>query len=195
MALLPRFSLAKRATLLCALASLLFGATSVALADIQPPQVSAVEGNSYFTRYNIWVERERHVTTNYSRGEMIPINTKVTLQLLGDKKMLLDIDGRTITVVNVKKHTQRSISDVASELLSPSQINLAAVPASIRGDVESGILRLGMDKEYALMARGYPPRHKTPTTKANTWVYWSSKFVQLTILFENGKISRGRGLH
>lgn len=190
-----RFSFAKRATLLSVLASLFIGTTSVVIADTLPEQVTPVEGKTYFTRYNFWVEKERHVTTNYSRGEMIPINTRATVESIGSKKMILNIDGRRITVVNVRKHTQRDTAEIASEMLSPISINMADIPESIRGDVKSGILRLGMTKEQALMTRGYPPRHKTPTIKASTWVYWSSKFVQLTIVFENGKISRGRGLH
>jgi len=188
----PRFSLAKRITLLSVLASLLISNSSVAVAD---NHTVPVEGKTYYTSYNFWVEKERHVTTNYSRGEMIPINTKATVESIGSKKMILDLDGRRITVRNVRKHTQRTTAEVASELLSETPINMANVPPAIRGDVESGLLRLGMSKEVAIMTRGYPPRHKTATTKANTWVYWSSKFVQLTIVFEKGVIARGRGLH
>lgn len=191
----PRFSVAKRITLLSVLASLLIGTTSVAMADIQPPLTQVVVGETYFTRYNFWVEKERHVTTNYSRGELIPVNTRVSVQSIGSKKMVLDVNGRPITIVNVRKHTQRPITEVASEMLSPSPINLSLVPSSIRGDLQSGLLRLGMSKELAIMTRGYPPRHKTATTKANTWIYWSSRFVQRTIVFENGQLSRGRGLY
>ena len=152
-------------------------------------------GQQYFTQYNIWVEKETHVTTNYSRGELIPLNTAVKVESIGGKTMLLDLDGRKIMIENVQKFTQRGIDTIAQELLGRSKVQLSGLSSDRRADIESGILRLGMTKEQAIMTRGYPPRHKTPSTKANNWVYWTSRFVQLTIVFENGKLTRGRGLY
>ena len=109
--------------------------------------------------------------------------------------MLLDLDGRKIMIENVQKFTQRGIDTIAQELLGRNKVQLSGLSSDRRADIESGILRLGMTKEQAIMTRGYPPRHKTPSTKANNWVYWTSRFVQLTIVFENGKLTRGRGLY
>lgn len=183
-----RFVSARRTTLLV-IASLLSLITSGTV--LATPEV----GKTYYTQHNIWVEKERHVTTNYSRGELIPLNTKVTLESLGGKKLVLDVDGRRITVLNVRKHTQRDTSVIADQLLAPRKVSLKGMSKERRSDIENGIMRLGMSKEQVIMTRGYPPRHKTPTTKANRWVYWTSKFVQLTIVFENGKLTRGRGLY
>ncbi|RBP53373.1 hypothetical protein [Arenicella xantha] len=152
-------------------------------------------GQQYFTQYNIWVEKEKHVTTNYSRGELIPLNTAVTVESIGGKTMVLDVDGRKIMIENVRKFTLRDIKQIAEEMLAPNKVSLASFAKDRQLDIQSGILRLGMSKEQAIMTRGYPPRHKTPTTNANQWVYWTSRFVQLTIVFENGKLTRGRGLY
>ncbi len=164
-------------------------------ADILPKMIEPQEGNEYYTRYNFKYEKGRHVTTNYWRGELIPINTKVTLVSMSKKRMVLDIDGQTVKFVNVKKHTKRGMEAIASELLSPKKIPLNKLSSELRSDIEEGILRLGMTKEQVLMTRGYPPRHKTPSTKANLWVYWSSKFVQRSLAFRKGKLTKGRGLY
>ena len=34
---------------------------------------------SYFTKHNFMFEKGRHVTTNYWRGELVPINSKVNV--------------------------------------------------------------------------------------------------------------------
>ena len=183
------------------LCSLLFAALVLAFsstihaANILPKMITPEAGKEYYTRYNFMFEKGRHVTTNYWRGELVPVNTKVTLVSLGGKKMVLDIDGVKVSFVNARKHTQRGIETIASELLSPTKIPLEKLPGELRNDVESGVLRLGMTKEQVLMTRGYPPRHKTSSIKANTWVYWSSKFVQRSLVFTKGKLTRGRGLY
>lgn len=157
---------------------------------------SAAEiGREYYTQYNIWVEREKHKTTNYSRGELIPFNTAVVLESFDDDEMTLSLDGRLIEIDNVRKHTQRDIKEIADELLGTSKVSLGGVGNDIRGDMESGNLRLGMTKEQVLLTRGYPPRHKTASTKSNTWIYWSSRFVHLTLVFRDNKLVEGRGLH
>lgn len=163
---------------------------------IAPAIATAAEvGQSYYTQYNLWVENEVHKTTNYSRGELIPVNTRVTVESMGGKNLFLDMDGRLIEVRNIPKHTQRDIKVIADELLGKSKAPVSSVKREFQGDLEAGILRLGMTKEQVIMARGYPPRHKTASTKANIWVYWSSRFVQRTLVFRDNKLVEGRGLY
>jgi len=45
------------------------------------------------------------------------------------------------------------------------------------------------------MTRGYPPRHKTPSLDGDTWVYWSSRFVHRTLVFQDGLLARGRSIN
>ncbi len=186
---------ARRLGVFAILASLLFAVSHVSFAASLPAEVKPVIGKSYYLRHNIWVEKERTVSTNYSRGELIPFNSPVVLESIGKKKIVLDIDGRRITVVNIRKHSQRDSSIVAGQMLSHNKISLRGVPQERRDDMEAGVLRLGMTKDQVIMTRGYPPRHKTASIKANHWVFWSSRFVQRTLVFEKGKLTRGRGLY
>jgi hypothetical protein len=168
---------------------------SVEAADILPKMVKPEVGKQYYTRYNFMYERGTHLTTNYWRGTLVPINSKVKLVSIDDDEMEIEVDGETIEFDNVEKFTRRNISEIASELLSPEPIALNKVPAEFRDDLQAGNLRIGMTKEQVLMTRGYPPRHKTPSTDSNTWTYWSSRFVHLTLVFKDGKLSEGRGIH
>jgi hypothetical protein len=61
-------------------------------------------------------------------------------------------------------------------------------------DLKFGEMRLVMTKHQIIKARGYPPAHKKFSTEANRWAYWSSKFVPMSLIFENGKLVQGRGL-
>lgn len=174
--------------------SLLLGA-GVASGDILPEKISPDVGSDYYTRHNFMYERSKHNTTNYWRGQLMPVNTRVTLvKLSGDKMVLETEDGRRVTFANARKFTQRGIEDIASELLSPSSIPLNRMKEETRRNVLSGTMRLGMTKEEVLMTRGYPPKHETASIQSDRWVYWSSRFVKRTLVFEGGKLTRGRGL-
>jgi hypothetical protein len=175
---------------------ILLGLTSILLSCSSTSLFAAItEGQTYFTQYNFWIEKERHLTTNYNRGELVPLNTAVTVESIGGKTMVLDIDGRKIMIENVKKFTLRDIREIADEMLGSQPVSLASFSKDRQSDIKNGILRLGMSKDQTIMTRGFPPRHKTPTTNANRWVYWTSRFVQLTLVFEDGKLARGRGLY
>ncbi|MFK7829749.1 MAG: hypothetical protein AB8B57_08235 [Congregibacter sp.] len=158
-------------------------------------QAAPEVGGTYYTQYNFWAEKEKSATTNYSRGELIPFNTQVELVSMDKKKFVISANGRQLQIINKPKYTMRSSPEVAAEMLKKQQVNLAGVGKDRQSDMRNGILRLGMTKEQTIITRGYPPRHKTPSTEANRWIYWASRFVQLTLVFENGKLSQGRGLY
>lgn len=175
--------LAKLTTICVTLCLLSFSS----LANAATPMV----GNTYYTKHNFKFERGRHLTTNYWRGQLVSINSKARLISMSGKKMVIEIDGQKISLVNKRKHSQKSIKQIAENLLSSNPVSISGKFAN---DIKFGNLRLGMTKQEALMTRGYPPGHKTPSTESNFWVYWSSRFVQHSIAFENGKINAGRGL-
>lgn len=164
-------------------------------ADILPKMVAVEEGKQYYTRYNFKSEKNKHRTTNYWRGEITPINTKVTLKSLSKKKIVLDVDGKKITLSNVKKHTKKDTQQIASELLSPTKLPLNKLPKKFANDIKRGVLRLGMTKDQVLMTRGYPPQHRTPSTEDDLWVYWNSRFVIQSLAFTNGKLTQARGVN
>lgn len=183
-----------------ALAALLISLTCIlgsgANADgIQPVLIEPEVGKQYFTRYSFKEEKGKHNTTNYWRGNLVPINSRVKLLSMGRKKMAIELEnGSRVTFINVSKYTKRRMIEIASELLSPVQIPLDGLKSSIREGILSGDMRLGMNKEQVIMARGHPPRHKTPSIDNDIWTYWSSKFVKRTVVFDNGVLSEGRGL-
>ena len=163
--------------------------------SIVPPFISPQAGNEYYTRYTFYYEREVFRSTNYRRGIMVPINTKVKLVSLGAEEFLLEVNGQMIKVRNIQKYSGCSSEEFASKMLSSVPTNIDVFGKRLAADIKSGTLRLGMNKEQAIMARGYPPLHETPSIEMDRWVYWSSRFVKRTIVFYDGILSEGRGLN
>jgi hypothetical protein len=165
--------------------------------SIAPPKIQPVVGKEYFTRFTFFEEKNEHVTTNYSRGSIVPINTPVRLISMAGSQLVLKRGdtGQDVKVKNEDKYTKKSIAEIASLMLAEEKTPLEKLPETVAAAVRSGEMRKGMTKELVLMTRGYPPAHETPSIDGDRWVYWSSRFVKLTILFADGRLAEGRGLY
>jgi hypothetical protein len=65
---------------------------------------------------------------------------------------------------------------------------LASASPRVVEAISQGRLIVGMTKEEALMARGYPPCHRTASIGANEWVYYHSMGYVDRLQFVEGKI-------
>jgi len=136
------------------------------------------------------------VTTNYARGTLLPINSLVTLESIGPKKMSLVLEsGEGITVALAEKFSLRSLEEIAVEMLADRKVPVDRLGKELSRAITQGTMRLGMTREQILMTRGYPPRHKTPSLDNDRWVYWSSRFVHRTLVFQDDILTQGRGLN
>lgn len=174
-------------------ATFLIAAAAIALAmPAHADHNTPVEGHQYYTAYNFKVENDRYRTTNYWRGEMIPINTSVRLVKLQRDKMILEIDGHDITVENVEKYSRRSMDEIAYGMLSRHKVRTRG---KFKREINSGIWRRGMSKADVIKTRGYPPGHQTSSTESNYWKYWDSRFSHDTFVFRNGKLIDGPDIY
>jgi len=170
---------------------------SVESPSIAPPLIQPVIGQDYFTRYTFFQEKGEYPITGYTRGTVVPINTPVKLISMSGKKILLKrLDtNEEIKVDNIQDYSKRSNPEVAQIMLSAEKTPIEKLVPTLTSAIRSGELRKGMTKEQVIMTRGYPPAHETPSIDGDKWVYWSSRFVKLTILFSNGRLTEGRGLY
>ncbi len=169
----------------------------VAHDKVFPPVINPVEGQKYFTRINFWAEDGESIATNYSRGTLIPINTEVELIRVKSDTFRIRIAemGILVDVENVEKYTGVDIRELLSRYLAEEKTRIDLYGDEAATHIRAGIMRLGMTKDQVILTRGYPPSHRTASLDLDVWVYWSSRFVQLTIVFENGRLSEGRGLN
>lgn len=154
------------------------------------------QGKEYYMRHCIWYENEACDTTNYTRGTLVPINTKVTLVELNGEKMSIRINSsrEVVKIDNTRKYSKKSMSVIARNMLSSKEVPIEEFGREMAQNIRNGELHLGMTKEQVVMTRGWPPAHKTPSLDQNTWVYWTSRFATHTLVFRDGKLAEGRGL-
>ena len=193
----------KQLALLCLLPLLILGFNPLQaqnkLPSIAPAVIKPEVGKTYFTRVSFFYEKGVHQATNFSRGTLWPINTEVRLTSMSDKRggrFTLErvANGESITVSNIPKHTNIGLEELASRMLADKKTPIERLPEKFQTAIKSGQLRLGMTKEIAIMARGYPPATHTPSLDMDTWKYQVNRFAVHTIVFSNGVISEGRDL-
>ena len=151
-------------------------------------------GGEYFTRHGLRQEKNRWRSTNYGRGTLVPINTKVRVDDITSSTIRLTIvaSGKPLKLSNIEKYTGGGTDVLAERTLSTEPTDLSGF--EFQKDIRVGRLRLGMTKEEAILARGYPPVHRTYSTEDDRWVYQQNRFVTQTILFADGKLIEGRDL-
>ncbi len=160
-----------------------------------PESVHDMVGGEYFTRHGLRQEKNRWRSTNYGRGTLVPVNTKVRVDDITSSTIRLTIvaSGEALKLSNIEKYTGGGVDLLAERTLSTEPTDLSGF--KFQKDIKVGTLRLGMTKEEAILARGYPPVHRTYSTEDDRWIYWQNRFVTQTVVFADGKLVAGRNIY
>jgi len=170
-------------------------ADSIGYFDTIKNDPDVVAGKTYFLRHNLMFEGASWTATNYWRGTLLPINTKVSVDALGAKSMLIKWDGGSLTIEN-NNYTKITMLALAKRMLAPNPVPIEKFGDAMARNITGGSLQKGMTREQVIMTRGYPPAHKTPSIDADNakWTYWSSKFVTEAVTISGGKLVDGRNV-
>lgn len=158
-----------------------------------------------FTRCNIWYEKSVISSINYKIGTMIPAGSEVRDIQFVERGRIRKVREIQFTVVEsgmslaisyeARYNPNLSIEEVKDRFFSKKTLKELTEGMSEKEleCIKTGVLREGISKAAVLVAYGYPPSHQTPSIDADAWKYWTHRFREKTIYFdENGKTARGR---
>ncbi len=178
----------RKSLILFALAVLLLGCKkelkpSEPAADIQPSQI-------YYTQFSLFQEKDNFRTTNYRKGTLIPINTRVSLVSIdSDTAELRLVDsGQKLTIENVPKITKDDIQTAFKKIAATTEVDMKQFSKVERDHILIGRVQKGMSKKAVLAAIGYPPQHETPSLDGDIWTYWSNRYNRFQVNFKNDKV-------
>lgn len=156
-----------------------------------------VIGKTFYTAANIWYEKpERILSTNYHKGALIPVGTKVTIEELRHWEIhFADENGLRFNIILVEKHSSRemTIEKLFEQYFSEENPLREGGPfqkfsKDEKKNIKAGEIEVGMSKAAVLMAYGYPPSHRTPSLKSDMWTYWVNMFVERKVIFTDDKV-------
>lgn len=145
----------------------------------------------FYTQVNMWEEKNKVISTNYSRGMMIPVNTEVVIDKIGSKVIEFTIvkDSRKIKLENVKKFSLIETEQLMERTFKKTKVSVSKYSKKVQNAIKYGNLIVGMTKDAVIISRGYPPSHQTPSLDNDIWKYWQNRFVTRNVEFRDGKVS------
>ncbi|XKH01271.1 hypothetical protein LG325_00405 [Marinobacter nauticus] len=148
------------------------------------------EGKTAVTQINMWSYKGELETTHYAVDTLIPVNSEVQIMDTSSKTITFRVvdTGMEVTLVNKQKYTGMGIDGIYDRYFGDSKVNLSKFSDLEREAIESGRVVPGMSKDAVLVARGYPPAHRTPTLESDSWRYWQSRFNTIVVNFDDGKV-------
>jgi len=158
-----------------------------------------VEGKTFYTTANIWYEHPAKIfSTNYHKGAIIPVGTKVTIKEVRDKEIqFVHENGQSFQIIFLEKHSKPGMTvwDYFEQYFSEKNPLREGGPFQNLSKDEERNIKLGeievnMSRAAVLMAYGYPPSHRTPFLKSDVWIYWISRFVETAVYFNDDKVSK-----
>jgi len=161
-----------------------------------PLYAESLPGKTYYTRTNIWYENPNDIlSTNYHRGTILPVGTKVSIHNIKNRKIHFTPDGsgRLFTLINSAKTSTITTEDLFNKYFSTEPVEIGTgdyyqVTEADRENIKNGKIAIGMSKKAVLMAYGYPPTHKTPLLTSDIWYYWYARLHKVNIYFKDDKI-------
>ncbi|MDP2863297.1 MAG: hypothetical protein Q8N95_10950 [Desulfobacterales bacterium] len=161
-----------------------------------PLYADNLSGKTYYTRANVWYEHPNNIlSTNYHRGAILPIGTKVKIHSIKGEKIQFTPDGsaQMFTIINDNK-----TSTISTDELFNRYFSVEAVQAGVgdyyqateadRENIKKGIITLGMSRKAVLAAYGYPPTHKTPLLTSDIWYFWYARLHRVNVYFKDDKV-------
>lgn len=169
--------------------SLVFLATGCGKAVLSPKEQAYIDdAKPLYTQVGMWADKGVKIYgTNYSRGEFIPVNSEITIKKIKSSTINIIYNQRSMVIVNTK-FTQVGINTLLAKLLGEEKVDLSKFSEKEQKNVLKGKLEIGMSKNAAILARGYPPAHKTPSLELNDWRYWLNRFNTNVYQFKDDKI-------
>lgn len=163
---------------------------ALVLAGCAPSPIKNLEGQSAITQINMWSYNGASETTNYAVDTFIPVNSKVEILETSADTIVFRVKdtGWEVALVNKAKYTGKNIDEIYDRYFGNSKVSLSGFSKLERDAIENGEVVPGMSKDAVLIARGYPPAHKTPSLEDDSWRFWQSRFDTMVVEFEDGKV-------
>ncbi len=167
--------------------------SAVSACSSQPPQNEAPWLTGY-TCCNLHYDGDWISDANYTDLPFIPAGTPIAVAhpvkdsyrayaTIGGRPFRLGLDfGRAV------EGTEQWVGKIV--MRDDPRINNAAWSLDVRQAIAQGKVMVGMTKEQALTAIGYPLPTKTPNLDSNVWRYWQTSVIQYDVHWENERVSQ-----
>ena len=144
-----------------------------------------------YTCCNFHYEGDWISDSNFGSLPFVPAGTPVKLKGYGRYRMHVDMDGKAMRIGQDYGRAQETLEKFAEKMIvtEDPRAKIAKYPAEVREAIRLGQVMIGMTKEQAIIAAGYPQTDETVSLDAPAWNYWASSFAPYVVMWgKNGRI-------
>lgn len=135
---------------------------------------------------------------NWNVNPMIPAGAPIKLLSYGRYRAFVVVDGREMRLGQDYGREQEPLEAFATKWIVPQspKDRIAKYPEKIREAIRIGKVAVGMTREQALIAVGYPPTHQTASLDAPVWNLWTTRTGRYQVIWSaDGRIKEIQGEH
>ena len=185
-------------------------AVLVAIACKGPTVPHPMNGEMRYTCCNMHYEKPEISDVNYQKGALIPFGTRVQIIEVRHESVKFQPTGHPPITLVLKYGKEGGLTmdqllertfpreDPHAKLAkaapksgkNPKGAKPAADVERTRKLIEQGVVEAGMTKDQVLMAKGYPPAHRTPSLDSPMWTYWENRWVTSEVYFDGDRVVR-----
>lgn len=139
-----------------------------------------------YTCCNLRYEEDWISDANWAGLPFIPAGARIVVKKYGSNRAYVNIEGRTFRIGLDYGREQDSIKSYLLKITSAEspQLKLKDYPAPVVAAIAQGRVTLGMTKEQAMIALGYPRADETSGLDANEWVYRTYDDVEYVLIWD-----------
>ena len=145
-----------------------------------------------FACCNLHYERDWINDGNYASLAMLPAGSPIKVVSLGRQLAYVEIGGKKMRLGHDYGRDQESLEQWVSKIvvLEDPAPRIAAYPANVQAAIKEGRVALGMTREQAIVAVGYPLTSENPSLDAPVWRHWVSSFEEYQLSWgPNGRLA------
>ena len=154
---------------------------SVGLAKKPKPAPNGVPGTQSLPRQgfaccDLHYSRDWINDGNYAELPMIAAGTPIEVLSYGRHRAYVKIDGKPMRLGHDYGREQESLEAWVNKIVltEDPRVRIAAYPTAIQGAIREGKVMVGMTREQAIVAVGYPLTSENAVLDAPVWRIWHS---------------------
>jgi hypothetical protein len=122
---------------------------------------------------------------NYAKFPMIPAGTPIEVQSYGKNRAFVNVDGKPMLLGHDYGRDQETLEQWVNKIVvsEDPRPRIARYPQNVQQAILSGKVVLGMTREQAIVAVGYPLTSENGPLESSTWKMWRSTHGEYDLNF------------
>lgn len=157
-----------------------------------PPPPGSGLPRQGFACCNLHFDKDWINDGNYAKFPMIPAGTPIEVQSYGKDRAFVSINGKPMKLGHDYGRDQETLDQWVNKIVVDQDPGprISRYPRPVQDAIQAGKLMVGMTREQAIVAIGYPLTSENGPLESSTWKMWRSTHGEYDLNFgPDGRLS------